>query len=172
MFFILHVRLTNLREKHLVARHEGRKPAHEKVDIELFVISRDTAFSEMFSEMTWYSLEKLTLDRLGQKHKLRTPKQKREWAESQGWTITENKEGVEGVAFNSQDEGVMKMRVGSRFTAEKVRKEKFDHSEASFLYKQQTLILQRFVVAFSKFMLHSIPDEQTIFKLVQKNHNR
>ena len=127
---MLHIRFQSLREKTLVARHTGRKTNHEKVDIELFVVTRDTSFSEMFSEMTWYSLDRLATDKLGPKHKLKTPKQKREWAEGQGWTITESKEGVEGVAFNSQDEGIMKMRVGSRFSAEKVRKENFDQSEA------------------------------------------
>jgi hypothetical protein len=131
---MLHIRFKGLRKRHLLARHTGRKTCHERCDIENFVVSRDTTFSEMFSELTWYSLDRLALDKLGEKHKLRTAKQKREWAESQGWTITENKEGVEGVAFHSQDEGIMKMRVGSRFSAEKVRKEGFEQSEASLAH--------------------------------------
>jgi hypothetical protein len=123
------LRFTVCRQKFLLSRLEGKKYTRERIDIDLFLVQRDTEFSEMFSELTWYTLDKLASLKLGDKHRLKTAKQKREWAESQGWTIVTNKQGVEGVAFSSLDEGVMKMKVGSRFSAEKVRKESHDNSE-------------------------------------------
>lgn len=95
----------------------------------MFLTSKESAYTDMFDELTWYSLEALAKKKLGSKHGLTTLKKKRDWAVSQGWQIVENKQGVEGVAFSSMDEGVMKMRVGSKFAQEKVRKETFESSE-------------------------------------------
>ena len=83
----------------------------------------------MFAELTWYSLDKICEMKLGPKHKMKTPKQKRDWALAQGWEIITNKKGIEGVAFSTEDEGIMKMKVGSRFSAEKVRRDTFESAE-------------------------------------------
>jgi hypothetical protein len=80
----------------------------------------------MYREMTWYSLEKIAEIKLGKQHRLRTLKQKRDWCLSQNWEIVTNAQGQEGVAFAAEDDGVMKMKVGSRFSADKIKRETFD----------------------------------------------
>jgi hypothetical protein len=80
----------------------------------------------MYREMTWYSLEKIAEIKLGKQHRLRTLKQKRDWCLSQNWEIVTNAQGQEGVAFAAEDDGVMKMKVGSRFSADKIKRETVD----------------------------------------------
>ena len=108
----------------------GRKPNHERVDIDLFLETRDSEFSELYNDLTWYTLDKVCELKLGSKHKLRTLKQKRDWCEQQGWQIIANKQGVEGCAFQAEEAGTMKMRVGSRFSADRLKRERFETREA------------------------------------------
>ena len=104
--------------------------SHERVDVATFLESRDSDYTEMFREMVWYSLDKICELKLGPNHKKRSLKQKKDWVLSQGWEIIVNKDGVEGVAIAKEDEGVMTMRVGSRFSADKVKRETFENTEA------------------------------------------
>jgi hypothetical protein len=83
----------------------------------------------MYREMTWYSLEKIVEMKLGKQHRLRTLKQKRDWCLSQNWEIVANAQGQEGVAFAAEDDGIMKMKVGSKFSADKVKREAFDAAD-------------------------------------------
>lgn len=83
----------------------------------------------MYREMTWYSLDKIVEIKLGKQHRLRTLKQKRDWCLSQNWEIVTNAQGQEGVAFAAEDEGIMKMKVGNRFSADRIKRESFDSAE-------------------------------------------
>ena len=127
--FEIMLRLTNLRGKFLKSKQDKRKPSHEKVDVAQFLESKESTFSEMYREMTWYSLEKIVEIKLGNKHRLRTLKQKRDWCLSQNWELVTNAQGQEGVAFAAEDEGIMKMKVGNRFSADKVKRETFDAAD-------------------------------------------
>ena len=113
-----------------MAKSEKRKTCHERVDVATFLESRDSDYTEMFREMVWYSLDKICELKLGPNHKKRSLKQKKDWVLSQGWETIVNKDGVEGVAIAKEDEGVMTMRVGSRFSADKVKRETFENTEA------------------------------------------
>jgi hypothetical protein len=102
------------------------------LDVSLYLVSKESTYTDMYEERVWYSLDALAKKKLGSNHTLSTLKKKRDWALAQGWEIIENKQGVEGVSFNSLDEGVMRMRVGSKFSAEKQRQERFDQNQDSF----------------------------------------
>ena len=110
-------------------RAEGKKTSHERIDLSLFMKDKEENYSEMYKLSTWYTIDKFIETQVGKNHGFKSLKAKRDWILGKGFELVKNADGLEGVAVDDDDPGTMKLKRGSKFATERVRKQQFDDAE-------------------------------------------
>jgi hypothetical protein len=90
---------------------------------------KEENYSEMYKISTWYTIDKFIETQVGKNHGFKSLKAKRDWILSKGFELVKNADGLEGVAVDDEDSGTMKLKRGSKFATERVRKQQFDDAE-------------------------------------------
>ena len=76
----------------------------------------------------WKSIAKIVED-AGLSSKLKKPKAQRAWVVKQGYTISPDEEGNEGVVFTDQEAGVKDVKMGRRLSHSKVSQKEMESQE-------------------------------------------